>query len=421
MTTDDQDLLNTRTRQLDAYRWALLREKHGLLGSLLRTLRDTAADLALGIGARARAGKACDDGDERILVLHGSPKLLAQRRKNGLIQALRQRGHEVVEDAIEPLGTAVRHKRLYRPALRVPLRYYAHAAYAEWLARHHHPALVLNERHGSLVIPFLRLSLNHQGRHLAQLSHATSVDHSRRLSMTDYDYYLLFGQSSLEALQRRTLRFGSTRAILAGSYLIDRQYDLPAPRSELRVLVLGVGPDKEARPGYQRTYALIREWAARHPHVPVTFKAHPRSRMAFWTEAASSHPNIHLAAPDASLAEALAQSSVVLNIMSNAALEASLANRAVVYVNASGDADVLEQARFFGACVSDLDALEKRLEWLPRHYQQALRSTRAFAEYHLAHGLEGQSRTAEVIHCLVRRQPLPGIELNATELNETLG
>lgn len=416
MTTEDQDFLNSRTRQLDAYRWALLREKHGLLGSLLRTLRDTAADLALGIGARALAGEASTEGAKRILVLHGSPKLLAQRRKNGLIKALRQRGHEVVEDAIEPLGTAVRHKRLYRPALRVPLRYYAHAAYAEWLARHHNPGLVLNERHGSLVIPFLRLSLNHQGRHLAQLSHATSVDHSRRLSMTDYDYYLLFGQSSLQALQRRNLRFGSTRAILTGSYLIDQRYDMPAPHSELRVLVLGVGPDKEARPGYERTYELICQWAARHPQVPVTFKAHPRSRMTFWKAAAARVGNIHLAAPHTSLAEALEQSSVVLNIMSNAALEACLANRAVVYVNASGDADVLEQARFFGNCVNDLESLEERLDWLSAHYQQALSGARAFAEYHLAHGLQGQNKTAEVIDCLIQQQTLPG-----TELNETFG
>ncbi len=414
MTTDTQDLLNTRTRQLDAYRWALLRKKHGVLGSLLRTLRDTAADLALGISARARAGQACDEGAESILVLHGSPKLLAQRRKSGLIQALRQRGHAVVEEAIEPLGMAVRHKLLYRPAVRVPLRYYAHAAYAEWLARHHNPGLVLNERHGSLVIPFLRLSLNQQGRCLAQLSHATSVDDSRRLSMTDYDYYLLFGQSSLDALQRRTLRFGSTQAILAGSYLIDQQYNLPAPRHELRLLVLGVGPDKEARSGYQRTYALIREWAARHPQVPVTFKAHPRSHMAFWKQAAATYPNIQLAAADTSLAEALGRSSVVLNIMSNAALEASLANRAVIYVNASGDADVLEQARFFGACISDLETLEERLAWLSRHYQQALRSSRAFADYHLAHGLLGQSKTAEVIDQLVHRQPPATTELNGT-------
>lgn len=414
MTTEPEAPWTTRARQLDAYRWALLREKHSALGSTLRALRDTTVDIMLGISACLRASKAEDSPAERIVVLHGSPKLLAQHRKDGLIEALRGLGHDVVEEAIEPLGVAVRQKCLRQPPARVPLRYYAHAAYAEWLARHHNPELVLNERHGSLVIPFLRLSLNAQGKQLAQLSHATSVEHSRRLSMTDYDYYLLFGHSSLKALQGRALRFGTTQTILAGSYLIDRHFDLPAAGSDLRVLVLGVGPDKEARAGYQRTYALICEWAARHPDVPVTFKAHPRSRMAFWKAAAVKHPNIRLALPEASLVDALEQSSVVLNIMSNAALEASLASRPVIYINASGDTDVLEQARFFGDCVTDLDTLEARLEWVQHNYAQALRNTRAFAGYHLAHGIQGQRHTAEIIDRLVHRQPLPAIELTGT-------
>lgn len=414
MNTETQQLWKTRARQLDAYRWALLRKKHGVIGSSLRALRDSAVDLVLGLGALLRADQAVQSAARRILVLHGSPLLLAQRRKAGLVEALRTRGHDVVEEAIEPLGVAIRCKYLYRPEARVPLRYYAYAAYAEWLARHHDPDLVLNERHGSLVIPFLRLSLNAQGKCLAQLSHATSVDPSRRLSMTDYDYYFLFGQSSLDALQRRSLRFGTTRTILAGSYLIDQQYDLPIAKSNLCVLVLGVGPDNEARAGYQRTYALICEWAARHPQVPVTFKAHPRSHMEFWRQAADRYPNIRLAMPDASLADALKQSSVVLNILSNAALEASLAKRPVVYVNASGDPDILEQSRFFGPCVTDVDMLEARLDWLTHHYRQAVHATRAFAGYHLAHGIQGQNMTAEIIDQLVHRQPLPATLLTGT-------
>lgn len=414
MTTHTQHLWKTRSRQLDAYRWALLRSKHGLAGSAVRVVRDSVIDLLLGAGAWLRAGIATESPADRVLVLHGSPRLLAQRRKSGLIEALRALGHDVVETAIEPLAVAVRHKCLCRPPARVPLRYYAHAAYAEWLARHHNPGLVLNERHGSLVIPFLRLSLNIQGKHLAQLSHATAVDDSRRLSMTDYDYYLLFGRSSLNALQLRPLRFGTTRTILTGSYLIDQQYDLPPPRGDLNLLVLGVGPDKEARAGYQRTYALICEWAASHPHVPVAFKPHPRSRMAFWKEAASRLPNIRLLSPDASLAEALQQSSLVLNIMSNAALEASLANRPVIYINASEDPDILEQTRFFGDCVTDIGMLEARIDWLQRNHTTALRNTRAFAEYHLAYGTQGQRKTAEVIDRLIHHKPLPEIELAGT-------
>lgn len=416
MINQTSGLWQTRARQLDAYRWALWRENHGVLGAALRFVRDASADFVHGLLARLSAASAPHSPATRVLVLHGSPKLLAQRRKTGLIEALRERGHEVVEAAIEPLDVAIRQKLLYRPPAKVPLRYYAHAAYAEWLARHHQPALVLSERHGSLVTPFLRLSLNAQDKRLAQLAHATTVERSRRLSMTDYDYYLLFGQSSLAALQRRTLRFGSTQAILTGSYLVDQRYDMPPASNHLRLLVLGVGPDKEKRPGYQRTYALIRDWAARHPQVPVSFKPHPRSQVAFWQEAAAQHPNIHLLPAELFLADALEQSSVVLSIMSNAALEASVASRPVIYVNASEEPDDLEQSRFFGQCVTTLDMLDARLGWLQQHYEQALDCTHAFAQYHLAYGVHGQVRTAEVIDQLIHGHPL-----QTTPLEGTLG
>ncbi|WP_409276885.1 glycosyltransferase family protein [Pseudomonas defluvii] len=414
MTTETERLWRARAKQLDAYRWALWREKYGVVGAAVRVIRDAAIGFKHGIGAWMRATKAPESPAQRVLVLHGSPKLLAQRRKSGLIEALRECGHDVVEVAIEPLEVAVRQNLLYQPPRKVPLRYYAHAAYAEWLARHHKPSLVLSERHGSLVSPFLRLSLNVQDKYLVHLAHATTVERSQRLGMTDYDYYLLFGQSSLAALQRRKFRFGTTKAVVTGSYLIDQSYNMPAAASDLRLLVLGVGPDKEKREGYRRTYSLICEWAAKHPNVPITFKAHPRSRADFWRKAAATHPNIKVASPDVSLADALEQSSVVLNIMSNAALEASVASRPIIYVNADEDSDPLEQSRFFGECVTDAKMLDERLAWLCRHYDKALHGTRAFAEYHLAHGVRGQDVTAKAIDSLIHGQPLPFIELEGT-------
>ncbi|MES2870986.1 MAG: capsule biosynthesis protein [Pseudomonadota bacterium] len=414
MTSETKGLWRARAQQLDRYRWELWRERHGVIGAALRVLRDAVVDLKHGICARLRAAPAPGSLSRRVLILHGSPKLLAQHRKDGLIKALQAKGHETIEAAIEPLNVAVSQRMLYHPPAKVPLRYYAHAAYAEWLARHDDPQLVLSERNGSLVSPFLRLSLNAQSKHLAHLAHATTVEHSQRLSMTDYDYYLLFGQSSLEALQRRRLRFGSTQAVLTGSYLIDQRYGMPASCAELRLLVLGVGPDKEKRDGYQRTYALIRDWAAQHPQVPVTFKAHPRSRSTFWQEAASALPNIQVALPEDSLAQALEHCSVVLNIMSNAALEASLASRPIIYVNASEEQDSLEQVRFFGECVTHSQMLDERLTWLRQHYEQALQQTRAFAEYHLANGVHGQDKTAEAIDRLIHGQNLPVVELKGT-------
>src|SRR5690606_28367422 len=124
-------------------------------------------------------------------------------------------------------------------------RYFGLAAYAQWLVEHHQPRILLNDRNGSLYAPFLRLALNARGSLLVHLAHATTVEGSRRLGMNDYDYYFLFGQSSLEALQARKLRFGSSTAVLAGSHMIDDDYVMPAPDLATRtLLILGVGPDK---------------------------------------------------------------------------------------------------------------------------------------------------------------------------------
>src|SRR5690606_22455526 len=98
---------------------------------------------------------------------------------------------------------------------------------------------------------------------LVHLAHATTLGSSPRLSMNDYHYYFLFGQSSLDALRQRELLFGNSTAVLAGSHMIDDSYRLATPDPGKRtLLVLGVGPDREKLDDYLQSYALIRDWAA---------------------------------------------------------------------------------------------------------------------------------------------------------------
>ena len=400
---------------LDRYRWSQLRSEHRIFGCLIRYARNLIIDTCLGLVACVKASAQCGVRSSTIIVLHGTPKLLKMQRKAGLVNALRNQGHDVLEASIEPLAAAVRQRQLCRPPQRVPLRYYAHAAYAEWLSRHNNPRLILSDRNGSLISPFLRLSLNAQGKKLIHLAHATTVESSRRLGMTDYDFYFLFGQSSLSALLSRPLRFGSTRVVLAGSHLIDRSYDMPPAKANLaRVLILGVGPDKEKREGYILTYQLLKNWAATHPDTEVSFKPHPRSRATFWLQAAEELGNVKVLPAEMNLAQALQQCSVVVNIMSNAALEATLAKRPVVYVNASGERDLLEQSRFFGRKIRTAVDLEDRLDWIGKNYEEALHQSRVFADYHLAHGVDGQDNTAAMISLLAKEQPVDSVILQGT-------
>lgn len=392
-----------KARALDRYRWQMLRERHGLLGSALRFARDAAVDLAFGWRARRCLARTPAPQPCEILLLQSAPKVIPFQRKKLLIETLRARGHALVETALDEPRRLLAGRCLAAPPQRVPLRYFGYAAHAQWLDTRYRPRLLLNDRNGSLFTPFLRLALNARGAVLVHLAHASTVEGSRRLGMNDYDYYFLFGRSSLEALQARPLRFGASQAVLSGSHMIDDAYALPPPAPGGRtLLLLGVGPDKEKEPGYQRTYDLLRDWAERHPDWRLLVKAHPRSASAFWRAAAGRLGNVELLPPACGLAEALGRASAVFSIISNAVIEATLAGRPVIYVNVSGEADIFEQERFFGPAVRDLPTLESRLAALEHTHPMELEKSRQFCEFHLAHRVAGLANTVEVLEALLQ-------------------
>ncbi|UZE86988.1 glycosyltransferase family protein [Pseudomonas viciae] len=392
-----------KARELDRYRWKLLRERHGRCGSLLRLVRDVLVDVVVGIRTKACLSGSVVTTPCEVLLLHSAPKSMALQRKNILIDSLRKRGHHLAEAALRSPSDACALRMLLAPPQSVPLRYLVYAAHAQWLVMTYQPKVLINERNGSLHAPFLRLALAARGARLLHLAHAATLESSRRLAMNDFDYYGVFGRSSLVALQERTLRFGESTVVLVGSYLADETYDLPPADPALQtLLILGVGPDREKEPGYQRTYQMLCNWAGQHPHYRVLFKRHPRSKAQFWSDAALQFTNIELLDIKCSLAQALAQSSVVVNIMSNAGIEAGLAGRPVIHVNAGSDVDVFSHSLFFGPQVRNEQALSRQLQMLEQDYQGQVAQARRFADYHLVHGSQGLAKTTQLVENLLR-------------------
>jgi len=407
-----------KARALDRYRWQLLRERHTLLGSIVRFAREAFSDCVFGLRARGRlavggAAEPCD-----FLLLQSAPKVIALQRKKLLIGALRERGYKLTETALDTSRNVLAGRRLIKPPHYVPVRYFGYAAHAEWLVQQYAPRVLLNDRNGSLYSPFLRLSLNARGGFLVHLAHASTVESSRRLGMNDYDFYFLFGRSSLDALAARALRFGSSMAVLAGSHMIDRTYDLsPAAVEWKTLLLLGVGPDKEKEPQYQDTYDLVVDWARRHANYRVLVKRHPRSRAEYWSKVTQSVPNIELLPADCSLAEALSQASLVVNVMSNAVIEAGLAARPVIYANCTLDADVLAQERYFGRPVTTVVEFDQRVSAIEADYSSACLVSSEFSKYHLSNGVAGLPTTIDLLSRLHAGQ---ASELKAEALMGTI-
>ena len=391
---------------LDRYRWQVLREGHGWAGSALRFLRDAMIETWYGLVAKWRLASSVESEPCDFLLLQSSPRVILLQRKKSFIAALQDRGHRLIETALPEMHDLLASRKLKRPSHAVPLRYFVYAAHAAWLVAKYQPKILLNDRNGSFYSPFLRLALNAEGRLLVQLAHSTTVEASRRLGMNDYDYYFLFGRSSLEALQARKLRFGDTKAVLAGSHMIDESYALPDPDPALKtVLVLGLGPDKEKVPGYQATYALLRAWSERHPAYQVLVKAHPRSRMEFWSETEHCLPNVHVLPPECTLAQALGMASIVINIMSNAVIEAALAVRPILFVNCGDAKDILSQGRFFDGQIASMEALEQGVQSLEQNYVLARQRSAAFAEFHLASGTNGLQHNVHDLERLLAGLP----------------
>lgn len=403
---------STKARDLDRYRWMQLRERHGIVGSSVRFLREAISDWLFGIRAKTRLATRVEAQPCDFLLLQSAPKVLAFQRKKKLIAGIRERGYTLTETALQPPRVVLRDAMLRRPPFSLPTRYFGLAAYAQWLVEHHQPKVLLNDRNGSLHAPFLRLALNARQRLLVHLAHATTVEGSRRLGMNDYDYYFLFGQSSLAALKSRNLRFGSSLAVLAGSHMIDDSYDLPVADPHLHtLLVLGVGPDKEKDAGYRATYELLRDWAAANPTYRVLIKAHPRSCVPFWQDVSTQLSNVRVLPKECTLAEALSQVSIVVNVMSNAVIEAALARRPVMYVNASSDQDIFEQSRFFGRCIDNTKQVSERLNYIENNYSAAVSASVSFANYHLAQGNKGLVNCLTLLESLVSGDSCVGVPL----------
>lgn len=420
MPTTKNNPWKRKAADLDRFRWLLLRERHGLLGSSLRFIRDAILDMRFGLRAKRKLlaqviSTPCD-----FLLLQSAPKIIGLKRKKLLIEAIRERGYALTEIALPKLNEICINRQLIAPPGATPLRYFGYAAHAAWIVEQYQPRILLNDRNGSLYSPFLRLALNEKQKLLVHLAHATTGESSRRLSMNDYDFYFLFGPSSLAALQARTLRLGTSTAVLAGSHMVDTSFDLPPANAQAKsLLILGVGPDREKEEGYQRTYSILREWADENPDYHLSIKCHPRSSAPFWRETAKVLSNVTVLPSECSLAQALSESSIVVNIMSNAVIEAGLAGRPVIYCNLGEDRDIFDQERFFGRVVVSTAELRSRVKEIESNFFAQAELAHTFANFHLAHGLRGLEENLRILECLVARSALPDGVLRCT-LSESI-
>lgn len=342
-------------------------------------------------GFLLRDNRKVDSVSCDILFLHPSDESFGLKRKQKLIDKLKESGVNVREEI------ALTEKEIFQQdACSGPFffgrLFRCYEGYANWLRKKYNPKVIITDRNGSMLSPFLK-SRSIDDPVTFHLAHSVLTAQSSRFGMLEYDYYCIYGKSSLEYLQTRQYTFGSCQLVLGGSILFDENFVLPPASPELPILFLGMGPELEAEPEGRKIYQLICDWQ-RVTGKKLYIRLHQRSKGEFWESVKQSGLEVLSAEPFQTSA---ARASLVLSPYTNAVVDAALLGRPVQLVSFPGAQDFLQVEKFFGPRVHDADRLDQAVRSHLDNYGKSLEACNIFAKYHLEHGIHSVSYVSSVL------------------------
>jgi hypothetical protein len=288
--------------------------------------------------------KKCD-----ILFLHASEKSKALQIRAPLINELRARGLVVLEDAQQRPSTILKKRLLTHYKYVIPFKYLFISSYIQFIVDTYRAKIIITDRNGSVYSSLLKEAIQPYGK-LVHMAHCVATDNFARFSMVDYDYYFLYGTSSLDKIINRQVIYGSSKAVLTGPYFSDKNFKLESNSGSKNIMLFGIYPDLEKKSAYLAIYDMIKEWAIKNPDYYFYFKPHPRSQSTYWQEASEKIDNISLFPATEKLTACLKNISITLSIYTNAVIDAALLNRPSLFVcphNMENLGDELDLEKFY--------------------------------------------------------------------------
>lgn len=335
-----------------------------------------------------------------VLLLHRSEKSSNLGIRDHLVRELHHQGLNVIEAHTESNKDILKHRLFCPPPVKTPFKFLFYASYAYYIIKQYKPKVIMTDSNGSVLSLFLKAFLPDQSK-LVHVAHCVTTDNYRHYSLIDYDYYFLYGRSSLDKLRKRTILFGNCNVVLTGPYLADKSFALKPGHANKKILLFGVNPNMEKRPYIQKTYAFIKKWINQHSDYQLFIKMHPRSTLDFWGKAQTGCKNIHMVTKGTSMQEALGEISITLAIYTNAVIDSALLNRPSLLVADSVLNDELDLEQFFLPCSQNEEVLHTHIEKILGNYSFYLEQTTAFAKYHLEHQQDSVEFIANCINSIV--------------------
>ncbi len=356
------------------------------------------------------AVKPCD-----ILFLHASEKSKALQLRDPLIAELRSKGLTVLEDAQQRPSLILKKRLLTRYKYNIPFKHLFIASYIQYIVETYRAKIIITDRNGSVYSTLLKEAVQPYGK-LVHMAHCVATDNFARFSMIDYDYYFLYGTSSLDKIMNRQVRYGSTMAVLTGPYFSDKDFNLEKNDAVKNILLFGIYPDLEKKASYQLVYDIVKDWAEKNPEYTLYFKPHPRSHNNYWMNTSKTIKNIVILEATEKLASCLSTISITLSIYTNAVIDSALLNRPSLMVSSENMKDLgdeLDLEKFYLPRATNPEQLQANINTVLNDYSHYVEQAKYFAKYHL----EYQQDSIEYIaNCLVsitnNQEDFPIVEID---------
>lgn len=284
----------------------------------------------------------------------------------------------------------------------IPACLVLYASFAQYFIYKYNPKIICVFTHFNVLPSFFR---RYSRAKTIYIPHAV-VDSTYLYSNFDFDYYLVFGDSSMMNIRNNPTKIGHTKIIKVGSPVVRENYNLPRININNNYLFFStwtIGKDVELTANFY----LMLDWARNHPDYTIFIKQHPNENPSFIETVVKNIANVIVLKKEMDMVSALKDTSIVIINYSTASIEACLMNRPLVIINQfefNENSDdfrfsdkYLYLEKFFPPRAKSIKEIDDRILQIQNNYDFYIEQCRDFTKFHLENLNDSVGKISDVI------------------------
>lgn len=267
---------------------------------------------------------------------------------------------------------------------KTPLLLIGSQSLARYFIIRYKPKVIIISINCSVIPGVLRREINKKGGKLINIAHGTGYKGIAHTS-SDFDYWLVFGQSTINGKLSNKKRIGRTEALIVGSPFLfgdQSQVDTNDEKNKNTILIASQWvPDRGIYPQAMReNRSMMLNFIQSNRDKDFFVKLHHLEVDDFWSVKAQEYANLSVYSRDISLYDALQKAYLCLHISSNASIEAGLMGVPSVTIDKYGFSTHLNIDQFLPV-VTTSSELNVVFDALLENYSEYQQRAKAYANY----------------------------------------